>query len=101
MKAYSVGIKSNPDAGNEIIFAKNTKEARKKAQHTNLVGENGPDFIDVRVLREPAFDDMENVTEKEMLIKQWRTGWWFFRGTPPDPETASDEEFLEWWEVGC
>lgn len=97
MKAYQVDLYNDPDAGSEIIFAKNTKDARKLAHDTDLARENDHDFIDVKVMREPAFDNMENATDEEMLIKKWHEGWWFGDVSyPPKPGEISNAKFLEW-----
>jgi len=39
MKAYVVGNKEEPEIGNEVIYAKNTKEARRVAHSTDIAEE--------------------------------------------------------------
>lgn len=97
MKAYVVGLESNPDAGNEIVFAKNSKEAKKIA-HTIELTDNKESYIDVYVKRNPTFDDMENLPQKVVDKVKWREGWRFFQEGCPNCETATDEEFYAWYD---
>lgn len=92
MKAYMLGCYSDPDNGNEIVFAKTAKEAR--GMNNDLDPES---YIDLYAKRSPEFDDMENATHKQLMKEQWRNGWWFGIGTPPDAETSTDEDFYEWY----
>lgn len=97
MKAYVIGLDSDPDVGNEIVFAKNGKEARKIANTLDIT-DTAESYIDVTVHRAPAYDDTENLSAKEFMLKQWRDGWWFFfdDGVPSPPEEHTDEEFYKW-----
>lgn len=93
MKAYIVGVESDPDAGNEIVWAKNSKEARRTAQYMDI-SDSAESYIDVYVRREQEFDDMENASEKEIMLKKWHEGWQWDNISIPDPDYATDEEFI-------
>lgn len=99
MKAYVIGLHSNPDAGNDIVFAENSKEAFKKAQSEDVT-EGKESYIDVYAHRSPEFDGMEKCTHKEIMYQQYLSGWWFDIGNPPDygNRDATKEEFGEWYE---
>ncbi|MEG0349563.1 hypothetical protein [Enterococcus sp.] len=95
MKAYIVNIENDADVGSEVIFAENTKEARKLA-HKTEIAMNADNYIDVRTKRAPEFDGMENTTSKEMYKKMWQGGWWFHQSGCPSRE-ASEKEFDDWY----
>lgn len=95
MKAYVVGNKEEPEIGNEIIYAENTKEARRVAHSTDIANESDY-FIDVEVHRAYEFDDTENFSKKEFIKLQWEEGWWFDEGAP-DPWSSSEEDFYKWY----
>lgn len=95
MKAYIVGLRSNDDVGNEIVFAKNIKEAMKKAQKLDLTDQK-ENFIDVYVKRKDAFDGLENDPDG-VLIKQWQEGWRFHKGLAPEPEVSTEQDFWDWY----
>lgn len=97
MKAYIVGLRSNDDVGNEIVFAKNSKEAMKKAQSLDL-SDWKESYIDVYVKRNNAFDGLENDSDG-ILIKKWQEGWSWFDKAPgmPEPETSTEQEFFDWY----
>lgn len=93
MKAYILSVKNDDDQGQQIVFAKTAREA-KKNWHWYLDADS---FLDKLVHRAPQFDDMENATELELMTKQWQEGWrWFDNYDVPDVETATVEEFQEW-----
>lgn len=99
MKAYMAGIHSDPDVGNQIIFAKNSKEAMKKAQSLDIT-DYKESYIDVYANRAPEFDGMENATGLEIALEQWRNGWtWYDYQDQPDVETDSEEAFINWYKV--
>lgn len=101
MNAYIAGVKDDDDAGNELIFAKTAKEAKKIAWTTDLA-DNADSFIDIYVKRYPEFDGMENATKEELALKKWYEGFfWLDRTGMPDCDTATDEEFLYWWKAGA
>jgi hypothetical protein len=94
MKAYSISDRTDADKGMEIVWARNGKEARGKQS-----GQIDVDcYIDLQVLREPAFDNMENATQKELMFKQWKEGWWFWQDGCPSDEGNNDSEFYDWFE---
>lgn len=93
MKAYIVWIDYNDDAGNEIVFAKNTKEALKMARNSELA-ENADRFIDIRVKRYPVFDDKDNLTHRDFTRLKISEGW-RYEGEDIN-EDSTDEEFY-WW----
>lgn len=96
MKAYAVRLESDPDKGNEIIFAKNTKSARSMAHATDLAGD-ADSFLDIRVKRAPEFDGMQNASQKEVMRVMWREGWWFHQSGAPF-EDEPEEQFNKWYE---
>lgn len=71
MKAYVLGLYSNEDAGNELVFANTVKEAKDK--NTQLDPES---YIDLYAHREKVFDDMENASEEVILEKMKAEGWY-------------------------
>ncbi|WP_321388979.1 hypothetical protein [uncultured Enterococcus sp.] len=96
MKAYIVGVTSDPDSGEEIVFANTAKEARQKADCMDLT-DYAESWIDIFAKRYPAFDDMENSSEDEIALKKFREGWnWFDRLNQPEEETTTDDEFFDW-----
>ena len=98
MKAYIVEIKNYEEVGNEIVFAQNTKEARKQAYYCDIAEDYAERYIDICVRRYPAFDNMEKLSECELLMQKWRYGWWFSdEWNCPDPDTTTNEEFLNWY----
>ena len=98
MKAYMVGLNSNPDVGNEIVFARNYKEAKNKAHRLELV-DTKESYIDVFIKRYPVMDDMELSGEKEKMKVLWRNGWWFHQsGYPQANDDVSDKDFYEWYD---
>ncbi|WP_429976639.1 hypothetical protein [Enterococcus sp. AZ051] len=97
MKAYKVGLKSDPDVGNEIVWAKNSKEAMKQAQTLDLA-DTKESYIDVEVKRYSVIDDMENLSHREFTKAQWRDGWWFHQSGCPFEDVSTDEEFYKWYD---
>ncbi|NWN99273.1 hypothetical protein [Tetragenococcus halophilus] len=96
MKAYVVGNKEEPEIGNEVIYAKNTKEARRVAHSTDIAEES--EFIDVEVHRAYEFDNTEDFSKKEFMKLQWKEGWWFEEPGAPDPWSSSEEVFYKWYD---
>lgn len=93
MKAYVLGVHSNDDKGQEVVFAETAKEARKLER--DLDPES---FIDLYVRRAPAFDGMENLNQRELMKAQWRDGWWFFQDGCPREEESTDDDFYRWYD---
>lgn len=80
MKAWRVWDCTNEDAGIDIVWANNVKEAKYKGQLTQ-VGEELESYTDLRVRREKALDDMENLSDKDLAKEQWMLGWTWHEGT--------------------
>ena len=80
MKAWSVRNITDDDLGQEIIWADNVKEAKKKACQTDMMMEVFS-YIDLRVHRAPEFDGMEGLSRKDFRKQQWINGWQFYDGT--------------------
>lgn len=97
MKAYCVSIKDDDDAGAEIVFATTAREARKKAWGSDFTS-FAESYIYVVAHRDKRYDDLEKLSEAELACKQWRDGWQWFDRENPDTETASDAEFIKWYE---
>ncbi len=98
MKAYMGGLYSCDEAGNAIVFAKNAKEAKKKFMgHHYGIADYAENYIDIYAKRAPQFDGMENASNAELMCEQWKQGWWFHQADVPDVETATDEDFYEWY----
>jgi hypothetical protein len=95
MKAYTLYIDGNEDAGQEIVFANTAREAKKQIYGTDLGGEL-ENWTDLRVNRDKRYDGMESLTRAQLSLKLWRDGWRYFDLDYPNPDTASDEEFLKW-----
>ena len=96
MKAYIGGIHSSDDAGNIIVFAKNSKEAVKLVLQDDI-SDYRESYIDVYAKRYPAFDNMESLSHKEFMKEKWRAGWWFFQDGLPDESESSDQNFYDWY----
>lgn len=95
LKAYSLSIKDDDDQGQVIVFAENATKAKAFIVSTDLMWDS---YLDVRVHRAKAFDGMENLSKAELAKNQWRDGWRWFDMDYPDPDEATDEEFLSWYE---
>lgn len=104
MKAWIV--ESNNYANkdwNEIVFADNYREAKKKATHTSLC-ETRDDFVNLRVKRYPDMDDTENLNHKDYTYKLWLSGWMWVGGKYPlapydlyDDKRKARIDFLKWY----
>lgn len=87
---------------NEIVFADNYREAKKKATHTSLC-ETRDDFLNLRVRRYPDMDDTENLNHKDYTYKLWLSGWMWEGAYPLDPyDNYSNKreariDFLKWY----
>lgn len=96
MKAYSIQVRDDPDQGQVIVWAKNSREAKKQYNSTDLEFES---YIDVQVLRASIFDDMENLSKAEFALQQWHEGWvWFDRYDMPNVDEHTDADFLAWYD---
>lgn len=103
MKAWIVeNIRISDDLGwNEIVFADNYREAKKKATYTSLF--NG-DYLSLRVKRYPAMDSTEILNHKDYTFRLWLSGWMWEGGKYPlDPYDNYDDkrearlDFLKWY----
>lgn len=97
MKAYLVGLDSNPDVGDAIVFAKNGRDAKVLAFGLDLT-DTRESYIDVTVHRAPTFDGMEKLSERELMKNQWREGWWFHQSGCPFEGDSTDEDFYKWYD---
>lgn len=97
MKAYYISIDDNPDAGGNLVFANNYREAKQPSNTGDLMYER---WIDIRCRRMPHFDGMENLSERELDLAKWRNGWWCCSNEPvfTDDEETTDQDFLDWWD---
>lgn len=93
MKAYSIEVVSEPDYGQEVIWAKNTKEARKLAWYTEMAS-NADGFLDLRVVRASAFDGCENMNADDFAWKQHQEGWRWYEIPKLNDEDLTKEEFI-------
>lgn len=99
MKAYCLSIKDEDDAGKAIVFANTAKEAKKQVfGHDELVEALQGGWIDLRVNRAKIYDGMENLDSAHLALHKWKDGWfWFDLYDMPDPDEATDAEFIEWY----
>lgn len=99
MKAYRLSIKDDDDAGNAIVFANTVKEAKKQVwSHDTLVDALEGGWITLRAHRAKHYDGMENLDAAHLALEQWKEGWRWFDVDYPDPDEATDQEFLDWYE---
>lgn len=100
MKAYLLSVKDEEDAGQAVVFAANAKEAKKQVfSHDELVMALDGGWINLRVNRAKRYDGLEG-SDSKLALAQWKDGWqWFDRYDMPSPDTATDKEFLDWYEV--
>ena len=92
MKAYKVWDKTNDDAGQDIVWANNVKESKRKGTSTQ-VGQQLDQFMDLKVKRCPEFDNMENLSSKDFMKQQWIKGWYWWDASylPHYEELANDD----------
>jgi hypothetical protein len=95
MKAYYAYIADDDDAGGEIIFANTAQEAKKMAYGREFTS-NLESYIYLRVRRDERYDGMEKLSPAELALHQWKDGWRWLDADYPDPDEATDQEFLEW-----
>ena len=100
MKAYYLSVKDEDDAGQAVVFANTAREAKKQVfAHDDLVMALDGGWVNLRVNRAKSYDGMENLSEAELALHQWRNGWrWFDWHDMPDDE-ATDEEFIKRYEA--
>lgn len=99
MKAYRLSVKNDDDAGQAIVFANTAKEAKKQVYgHDTLADALEGGWIDLLVHRDERYDGMESLSSAELALHQWHDGWRWFDLNYPDPDEATDEEFIKWYE---
>lgn len=96
MKAYYAHIVDDEDAGGEIIFAKTAQQAKSMAYGREFTA-NLESYIYLRAKRDKRYDGMEKLPEAELALHQWHDGWRWFDMDYPDPDEATDQEFLDWY----
>lgn len=96
MKAYYAYLRNDDDAGGEIIFANTVQEARTKAWGMDFTA-FADSFIELAARRDKRYDGMEKLPAAELALHQWHDGWRWFDMDYPDPDTATDAEFIEWY----
>lgn len=98
MKAYCLSIAGDDDAGCAVVFAETAKEAKKQVfQHEALADALQGEWIYLRVHRDKRYDGMEKLSAAELALHQWKDGWRWFDMEYPDPDEATDTEFIEWY----
>lgn len=98
MKAYCLSIDGDDDAGNAIVFAETGREAKKQVfKHEALSDSLQGEWIYLRVCRDKRYDGMENLDAAHLALHQWHDGWRWFDMDYPDPDQATDDEFVEWY----
>ncbi len=100
IKAYYLSVKDEDDAGGAIVFAETAKEAKKQVYaHDTLVDALEGGWINLLVHRDKSYDGMEKLSPAELALHQWKDGWRWFDLNYPDPDEATDAEFIEWYET--
>lgn len=98
MKAYYLSVKDEDDAGQAIVFASTAREAKKQVfAHDELVMAMDGEWVNLRVNRAKRYDGMDKLSSAELALHQWKDGWRWFDHDYPDPDTATDQEFLDWY----
>lgn len=96
MKAYFLSIKDDDmDQGGFIVFANTVQEARKQADSKDLQYER---WIDIQAHRDKKYDGMENLSDAELALVQWKDGWRWVDHEEPDADEVTDEDFIKWYE---
>lgn len=97
MKAWQVDIKDDPDQGAFIVFADTRNEARGMASSHDLMYDS---WLDVQARRFKSMDGKEDLDAAHLALELWRNhGWTYIDNLgEPDPDEATDEEFLKWYE---
>lgn len=97
MKAWNLFDPYDYEGRTQIVFADNHNEAKAQAGFFDI---DCP-WIQLKALRAKEFDDMEELTQKEFMRKQWENGWWFEYGADRllsyDDEDSTESAFDEWW----
>lgn len=96
MKAYILQMNNDPDAGMLVVFANTAREAKNQAIGQDFYEMSG-EWLELRVNRAPQFDGLEGLSNAELALRQWREGWRWYDQHYPDPDEATDKEFLHWY----
>lgn len=97
MKAYFLSIKDDGlDQGGFIVFANTAQEARKQAGSKDLQYDR---WIDIQAHRDKKYDNLENLPDAQLALRQWKDGWQWIDHDEPDTDVTSDEEFIKWYEA--
>lgn len=97
MKAYYLSIKDDDEGVMAVVFANNAKEAKKQIYGSYMMDYWSGEWIYLRVNRAKRYDGMENLDAAHLALQQWHDGWRWFDRDYPDPDEATDDEFLEWY----
>jgi hypothetical protein len=98
MKAYKLSIRDDDDAGCAIVFATNGREAKKQVHAYEYLSDAlQGGWISLEVRRAAHYDGMEKLTKAQLALEQWHEGWRWFDMENPDPDEATDDEFLKWY----
>lgn len=93
MKAWRLEVSNDPDQGTLVVFANTRDEAR--SQSGDLMYDR---WVDLSATRFKQMDDKESLSHEELTLELWRDyGWRWLDMDYPDPDEATDEEFLEWY----
>lgn len=96
MKAYYLSIKGDDEGVMAVVFANTAQEAKKLVYSTYIVDYWSGEWIYLRVNRAKRYDGMEKLSAAELALQQWKDGWRWFDVAQPDPDEATDQEFLDW-----
>lgn len=93
MKAWRVEISNDPDQGTLVVFANTRNEA--KSMTGDLMYDS---WIDISATRFKEMDGKEHLDKAHLTLELWREhGWRWWDIEYPDPDEATDDEFLEWY----
>lgn len=77
MKAWKLSNESDDEGRVIIVFAENRGKAMSQGSEDEL---GTFEWTSLRAVRAKHFDDMENLTSKELMREMWHEGWWFSLG---------------------
>lgn len=97
MKAWIISNPWDDEGRQALTFADTRNEAKSHAGWFDIEC----DWIDLRAIRAKTFDNMENLSEKELMRMQWHEDWWFEYGNDRlphfDEEGVTEQTFDDWW----
>lgn len=95
MKAWTVEIKDDPDQGQAVVFCNTRNEARARADSHDLMYDS---WLDIEARRFKQMDGKEHLDQAHLTLELWRNhGWRWWDVKYPDPDEATDAEFLKWY----